>query len=65
MNLERRVINIYDTPYTSYDLEGPAQEDMQLQQRNWSGLVCDSDGARRSVHPAHTRIPGGVPNSGR
>ena len=30
MTLERRVINIYDTPYTTYDLEGPVQEDMQL-----------------------------------
>ena len=30
MNLERRVINIYDTPYSIYDLEGHVQEDMQL-----------------------------------
>ena len=30
MNLERRVINIYVTPYSIYDLEGPVQADMQL-----------------------------------
>ncbi len=30
MKLDRRIINIYDTPYTTYDLEGPVQKDMQL-----------------------------------
>ena len=30
MTSDRLVINIYDTPYTAYDLEGPLQEDMQL-----------------------------------
>ena len=30
MTLNRHVINIYDSPYTIYDLEGPMQEDMQL-----------------------------------
>jgi len=30
MTSDRLVINIYDTPYTPYDLEGPIQEDMQL-----------------------------------
>ena len=30
MTSERRVINIYDTPYSAYDLEGVVQVDMQL-----------------------------------
>ena len=30
MTLERRVTNIYDAPYTTYDLDGPVQKDMQL-----------------------------------
>ena len=30
MSSDRRVINIYDSPYTVYDLEGPSQENMQL-----------------------------------
>ena len=30
MTLDRRVINIYDTPYTTYNLEGAVQKDMQL-----------------------------------
>ena len=30
MTSDRLVINIYASPYTAYDLEGPIQEDMQL-----------------------------------
>ena len=30
MTLERSVTNIYDAPYTTYDLEGAVQKDMQL-----------------------------------
>ena len=30
MTLERRVTNIFDTRYISYDLDGPVQKDMQL-----------------------------------
>ena len=30
MTLERSVTNIYDAPYTTYDLEGVVQKDMQL-----------------------------------
>ena len=30
MTSKRRVINIYDTPYPAYDLEGAVQVDMQL-----------------------------------
>lgn len=30
MTSGRRVINIFDTPYSPYDLEGPVQDDMQL-----------------------------------
>ena len=30
MTLERCVTNIYDTPYTTYDLDGPEQQDMKL-----------------------------------
>ena len=29
MTLERRVTNIFDTPYVAYDLDGPTQKDMQ------------------------------------
>ena len=30
MTLDRRVTNIFDTPYMAYDLDGPVQKDMQL-----------------------------------
>ena len=30
MTLERRVTNIFDTPYVAYDLDGRVQKDMQL-----------------------------------
>ncbi len=30
MTSERRVTNIFDTRYISYDLDGPVQKDMQL-----------------------------------
>ena len=30
MTLERRVTNIFDTPYMTYDLDGSVQKDMQL-----------------------------------
>jgi hypothetical protein len=62
MTSERRVINIYDTPYSAYDLEGAVQVDMQLLNISYDrgtgrGLVRHSHGARRSVHSAPARVP--------
>ena len=62
MTSERRVINIYDTPYSAYDPEGAVQVDMQLLNisydrdtgRGWY-VIRMTPGAASILHPHEFR----------
>ena len=59
---ERRIVNILDSPYTPYDLEGPVQTDMHLlnigydrdTQRGW--YVIRMDPGASSIHHEHVTV---------
>ena len=68
-NDDRTIVNVYETGFEPYDLEGPVQDDMSVLSVSYSsetrrGIYVIRMEPGRGDHPPHPRMHGGVPGPG-